>query len=471
MAKYKKLSLASRGLKYKLRTAVSLMSLLPLLVSLYLVVNYVIPRSGFTFDAGVVIGISALIAGFGYFLIKEVFDRFLSVSSTAKQIAAGDLDVAIELSREDEVGDLGRALNQLTQRIRDHMDELKTYGEKTSEINIGIQRRVLVLSNLLQINSLIVQGSNLEELLKLIVEKSRFLANSDVAYLLFREHDTEVFQMKIIDGINAHYLLDIKIAPEKSFFNKLIKTNKPFILDKENILPQEISEAFFEKFQLKNTLAMPIYLRGKVTAILGIGNNKDSFLYNKDDLELLDIFAKQVAVATENDFLMQRVKELEINDPLTGLYNEGFIRNRLKEEIRRAAMYQRPCAFILFQIDNFRKFQESFGSLQAESSLKKIASLIKDSVTEIDRVSRFSDNEFALVLPERTKRQAKEIADDIRKKIESSFRQEHEMTNRLTVSGAVSENPLDGTEAAELISKAKELLKVAEKQGKNQIVI
>ena len=206
-------------------------------------------------------------------------------------------------------------------------------------------------------------------------------------------------------------------------------------------------------------------------AVLGIGNTKEESLYNKDDLELLDIFAKQVAIAIENDLLLHRIEKLEIKDTLTGLYNEAFIHTRLQEEIKRAIIYQRPCAFILFNVDNFQKFHQNFGSLQAESTLKKIATLIKESVTDIDRVARSGDNEFAVVLPEKNKRQAQEIAENIRKKIEIIFSGESDANKKLTISGGVSENPLDGIEATELINKAKELLGLAKTQGGNRIIV
>lgn len=470
MAKNKNFSLASRGLKYKLKISFCLMSIIPLLVCMYLVSNYILPRTGFKLDITAFILISLFIAVVGFFVIKEVFDRILSISIDAKLIAGGDISRRVETVEKDEVGDLSEALNQLTRRIRSNTDELENYSRKTTEINLEIQKHVLVLSSLLQISSLITQGAQLEEILKIAIEKSRLLANSDAAYLLFREEGRETFSMKTADGINSAYLLKIKVEPQEDIFERIIKTNRPFLLDKENALSESLTSAFYQKFKLKNTLALVIYLRGRVVGILGIGNTRESFVYKKDDIELLDIFAKQVAIAVENDILMHQVEKLEIKDALTGLYNETFIRSRLQEEIKRAIAYQRPCAFVLLDIDNFQKFHQNFGSLQAERTLKRVATLIKDSVTEIDRVGRTGDNEFAMVLPERNKRQAHEMAEDIRRKIEFTFSEEQDTNKRLTLSGGVSENPLDGIEREELITKAKELLALAKKQGKNRIV-
>lgn len=471
MLNKKDLSLASCGLKYKLRIAFYLMSILPILVSIYIISKYILPLFGFKLDIILSVSISILIAIVGFLLIKEIFDRIQSVTSEAKLIAAGDTSRKLKIEQEDEVGNLGAALNQLTQRIRDNMDELNLYSERTSEINLEIQKRVFLLSNLLQISSSISQGEDLGEILGVALEKSRLLANSDVAFLLFKEEATENFYVKVVDGINVQHLSGIKINPQGRLFARLIKTGKPLIIDQNNPLPDDLAKSFYEEFKLKNILALPVQLKKQVIAILAIGNISQGFSYQKDDIDLLEIFAKQVAIAIENDLMVHRLEKLEIKDTLTGLYNKTFIHNRLQEEIKRAIIYRRPCAYILFNIDNFKKFNQNFGLLEAEGVLKRIAVLIRDSVTEIDRVARTGDNEFAVILPEKNKRQAMNIAEEIRKKIEFAFSEDQDVDKRFTVSGGVSENPLDGIEADELMLKAQELLKSAKKHGKNRIAL
>lgn len=463
-------TLAAFSLKRKLNVAFALMSIIPLLVLGYLVSTYVIPKTHVKIDVILSILISVFIAVIGFFVIKEVFDRIVSVTSEAKLIAAGDISRKLEIENPDEVGDLGNSLNQLTQRIRSNMDELKSYGEKTTEINFQIQKRVIVLSSLLQISSLISQGAKLEDILQLIVEKARLLANSDASYLLFRDEGRDLFSLKAADGINSAYLLKVTVDPSQEIFQKLVKTNSPLVLDKETLAPEAQTALFYDKFKLKNTLALPVFFKGRVNAVLGIGNSKETFLYAREDVEMLDIFAKQIAIAIENDLLMHRVEKLEIKDALTGLYNEAFIKNRLQEEIKRAIIYQRPCAFILFDIDNFKNYHDKFGYMHSESVLKKIGSLIRDSVTEIDRVGRVGEDEFAIILPERNKRQAQEIAENIRKKIQFSYSEEADEAKKVTVSAGVSENPLDGIEAEELVAKAKDLRNMAKKQGRNRVV-
>lgn len=470
MGKNRNLFLIPRRLKYKLRIAFYLMSILPLLVCVYFISNYILPKADFKPYLIAPVIISIFIALVGFFVIKEIFERIQTLSREAKLIAAGDIARHLDIEREDEIGDLAKALNQLTQFIRNDMDELKIYGERTNQINLEIQKRIFLFSNLLQISSLISQGKKIEDILKTVVEKSRLLDNSEAAYLLFRNEGEEDFYMRAADGINSEHLLEIKIAPGQSVFNNLIRTDAPLVLDAENVFaPQDVYRTFCEKFKLKNTLALPVHLKGRVTAILGIGNTHEPFSYKKDDIELLDIFSKQIAIALENNILMGKVEKLEIKDALTGLYNERFIHTRLQEEIKRAIIYRRSCAFIIINIDNFKAFHQQFGSLEAEATLKKAGVLIKDSVAEIDFVGRTADNEFAIILPEKNKRQAQEIAEGIRERIESIFGREQN-NKKLTVSGGVSENPLDGLTAEELMRKAEQALKIAKTQGKNRII-
>jgi len=464
-------SLNSRTVKQKLMVAFQLMSILPFLVCVYLLSVYIFSKSGVKLDIIVYLAVSVFLAIVGLLIIKEVFDRLTSVTTAAKFIAAGDISRNLEVGHSDEVGELGGILNQLTQRIRSNMDELKDYSEKTTQINIEIQKKIIILSNLMQISALISGGSKFEEVLKIAVEKSRALANSESAFLLFKNELKDSFYMKVADGLKADYLCSVEISSKDDIYNKAFNLNKLLILDKQNLLQDNLTVDFLTKFQVKNCLAMPIFLRGMVKAVLGIANTRDNFSYSKSDIELLDIFSKQIAVAIENDILAHRIEKLEIKDALTGLYNSFFIQSRLQEEINRAITYQRPCAFIIFDIDNFKNYRQKFGSICAESALKKVAVLIRDCITEVDRAGRTDDDEFSLILPEKNKRQAQEVAEEICKKVQASFCTDQDNSKCLTFSAGVSENPLDGVQVEQLTAKAKELLKKAKAEGKNRIVV
>ncbi|MFA5101129.1 MAG: sensor domain-containing diguanylate cyclase, partial [Candidatus Omnitrophota bacterium] len=343
-------------------------------------------------------------------------------------------------------------------RVRTNMEELQVYGKQTDDMNTQIQRRLLVLSSVLQITALISQRESLDKILQIIVEKAKLLAYSDLAYLLFKDPETDSFSVRKIDGTDAAGFLDVKFLTSDPLFGGLNQQDQIMILDAGHQSSAEQSSALAEQLKLRNTMAIPVHLAGEIVGIVGIGNRIDKFSYTKDDQALLDVFAKQVTIAMGNDRLLRKVEKLEIKDNLTGLYNQAYILDHLREEIRRAMIFQRPCAFMLISIDRFDKLLASVGPEQVNGIIKKIASLIRDSLREVDRVARFEKNSFAVVLPEKNKREMQKMAVMIKESIESNFVSNLDHRKLLTVSVGTSENPLDGANAEELVKGAQKML-------------
>ncbi|MEE8317910.1 MAG: GGDEF domain-containing protein, partial [Candidatus Omnitrophota bacterium] len=130
-----------------------------------------------------------------------------------------------------------------------------------------------------------------------------------------------------------------------------------------------------------------------------------------------------------------------------------------------------PCGYLLIDMDDFKGFCQRFGDRKAEALLKALGEILKGTVTEVDKVGRFTEDRFAIVLPERNKKQAATIAEAIRKKIEGGLDRVVTTSGKLTVSIGVSENPIDGSNADELMEKADRLLKNAKSLGKNRVAV
>ena len=165
----------------------------------------------------------------------------------------------------------------------------------------------------------------------------------------------------------------------------------------------------------KSLLCLPIFLENRPKAVIGIGSAIEDYEYNRDHRELLDIFGKQSSVAIENDYLLEKVRNLEIRDEVTGLYNERFIRGYLDDEIKRSIIYQRPCSFILLRIMESDLYRKTRGEPALAGALKKIAGALSSAFTGIERLSRFGECGFAVVISEKNKRQAQRIGDELRK--------------------------------------------------------
>ncbi|MCM8799354.1 MAG: diguanylate cyclase [Candidatus Omnitrophica bacterium] len=458
-------SIFSKNLKYKLKISLYLLLILPLLISIYIISSYWSLKFR---DIIVLIIISLFIELSGFLIIQDLFRRLIKINKDIQFIASGELERSIEEVETDEIGQIAESINLLTKRIRDNLQQLRDYSQKAQEFDLKIQRRALVLSWVVRLTSLISAGERMEEILDQALRGIAQVMDTEIVYLLFKEEAKEELYMKKLEGKDIKHLLNIIIDIKGSIFEESIRKKIPFILDAKNYpLDSSLLKSFNSLFKLNNTLAIPLYSKDRLLAVLGVGNNKTDFIYDKEDIEFLEVFAKNLSLVIETEILLNRLKKLEIIDPLTGLYNDRFIRVFLNDEIKRGIIYHHPCGFILFRLDNFKEIYNNFGSRFMENILKKVSLLIKDSLSEIDKVGRFSDETFAVVLIEKNKRQALEIADQICKRVEFVFKEE-EPSKRVTLSAAVTENPLDGVNADELIQKAEDLL---EKSSDKNVVL
>jgi len=449
--------------------AFSLMSLIPLLVCVWLVTSYIFPNINLFFGLSLgnisfILGICIFISLLGLYITKEMIDPVIEIASKAKSIAEGDTDKIIVVKREDEIGDISASLNIMSQKIKENIEELKAYGEKTKLINIEINKKVFALSSLLQIGNLISSSTELTEILNFITKKLVDIEEGSSALVMMLSGAGEEFYPVSSCNIEEPRLKGFKLKAEQELArNIFVDANQP--------LKAGVARDVVVALGLKNLAFLPIMVSKKQHGILISGNNREDFLFQEDEKELLKIFLKQAVIAVENELLIRKAKELAVKDELTGLYNQSYIETRLDEEIKRACMYQRPCGYLEVDIDDFKKIHANLGEAKTEMLLKTVGEILKAAITEVDKVARLTGDRFAIVLPERNKKQSAGIAEDIRKKIEDGLGSAIKSGEKITVSIGVSENPIDGSTADELMKKARKQVNSAKALGKNRVSV
>jgi len=150
---------------------------------------------------------------------------------------------------------------------------------------------------------------------------------------------------------------------------------------------------------------------------------------------------------------LEKIEELTIIDELTNLYNQKYMKERLNEEIERAITFQHPCSLIFLRVDKIEPYSK-------EALLPEIALVLRKNADNIDKVGRFEDEKFVLILPEKSKKRAIEIAEKIKEDVSA-------IKEGLIISIGVSSNPLDGNSAEGLLNKAKIAMEEAEREGGN----
>ncbi|MCH7590827.1 diguanylate cyclase [PVC group bacterium] len=166
------------------------------------------------------------------------------------------------------------------------------------------------------------------------------------------------------------------------------------------------------------------------------------------------------------------VLESAFKDPLTGLFNRRYLDIYLEKQIQEAHKHNTNLSLLFFDVDNFKKYNDTFGHQEGDNALKKIGSVLRMNVRGKDMIMRYAGEEFVMVMRETQKSAAIELGKRLKDKIER-FCRSHLMlfSNQtgLTVSGGVATFPEDGIVAKELIKRSDMALYVAKRGGKNQI--
>lgn len=167
----------------------------------------------------------------------------------------------------------------------------------------------------------------------------------------------------------------------------------------------------------------------------------------------------------------KEVLNLAIIDGLTGLYNQTYLKNYLQLEIERSQDRGYLVALMLFDLDDFKKYNDILGHPAGDIILKKFSGLIKTNIREIDLPARYGGEEFAVVMPYSSQRNAIIAAEKIRTALQSSsiVEDEKNRVNKITTSIGIALCPKQAVTVDGLIEKADYMLYQAKKTGKNKV--
>lgn len=179
---------------------------------------------------------------------------------------------------------------------------------------------------------------------------------------------------------------------------------------------------------------------------------------------------KEVMEDIANDIISIRFKEAAYLDELTRLYNRRFMYSKLEEEIEKASKTNQKLSIIMCDIDNFKKFNDTYGHQVGDEVLRAVAKVFKSVSRELfDWPFRYGGEEIGIILPNTNTEKAFEIAERIR--IEVSSRKFENVPTTITLSLGLATYPDHGKTIDEIIKQADEALYYSKKTGKNKTTI
>jgi diguanylate cyclase len=212
--------------------------------------------------------------------------------------------------------------------------------------------------------------------------------------------------------------------------------------------PESSFESRFDKMQ-QSCFMGP--LRDKDNAITAL------YLTVQDVTEL---------AAYENKLL-----EMNLRDALTGVYNRRFLEMRLRDEFERHVRYSRKFSIIMFDIDFFKKVNDTYGHQCGDFIITSVSGKVASIIRKTDFLARYGGEEFCCILPETDVASAAILAERFRTAIAGMNNIYLDSEIRVTISLGVSEIREEISTPEALLQKADKALYMAKDTGRNRVVV
>lgn len=281
---------------------------------------------------------------------------------------------------------------------------------------------------------------------------------------------------------------DLRSAPDGPSGLERAREERPDVILLDLRMPGE--DGLTVAQTLKNdprTRAIPIIL---LTACRDLDNKVAAFAAGADDyvtkpFDFEEIDARIRAMLRRADFLgslEETIRDLRVAnselerlltlDEKTGLHNFREFRRKLRDEWFRAERYGTPLSLVLLDIDDFKKFNDTWGHPAGDRALQEFATLVAGGARVSDTAARYGGEEFAVILPHTDSVMAMRVAERIRAAVEDFVFTVEDTATRITVSAGVATYPgSSGVDTVDtLIRAADQALYEAKGRGKNRVV-
>ncbi|MDP1681972.1 MAG: diguanylate cyclase, partial [Burkholderiales bacterium] len=181
---------------------------------------------------------------------------------------------------------------------------------------------------------------------------------------------------------------------------------------------------------------------------------------------IFDVTDTAIATTMLKD-AMERIADISNRDGLTGIYNRRYLETRLESEFDRTRRYGGTFSMILFDLDFFKKVNDTYGHLAGDKVLVEVARRMSDQLRTTDVVGRYGGEEFALILPETPIEGARVFGDRLREMIELEPVIYDNTTIPVTVSMGATEYSADLISYDKLILQSDVALYASKASGRN----
>ena len=192
---------------------------------------------------------------------------------------------------------------------------------------------------------------------------------------------------------------------------------------------------------------------GQLLGTLVVAQTTEPRSFSQEQLGVIETVSTQLALGVRNARLYGRARERANEDSLTGLFNHRYVHGRLDQELLRSQRTSQPLAVALFDLNNFKAFNDNYGHQAGDEVLRFMATILHQSLRATDIAGRYGGDEFLVILPQSDEHGARLLLDRVRRKIDEQAGSGL-LPIPIAISAGVAVYPRDGENKRDLIARA-----------------
>ncbi|WP_051911523.1 GGDEF domain-containing protein [Methylomicrobium agile] len=317
--------------------------------------------------------------------------------------------------------------------------------------------------------------SSLGEMIRYILDSAKADFDLDQVTLCLLDESGELSQLLAEESFDPAHHRRLTLLCDKGLFS--VKFG--YVL--HSYLGSFVQEHFGHFFvsddiPLAHIAIIPLYQRGEYLGTLNLGSSRPGRFFGSITDDFLAHLSMVVGICLENRLNIETIRRTSYVDTLTGVNNRRFLEQRIGEEVARCQRNSDPLTCLFLDIDHFKSVNDKYGHLAGDSVLSIVAKAIKNQLRNNDVLARYGGEEFVVLLSNIDQSTGCEIAERIRRNVQSLKITFSEITIPVTLSIGLAtyrsdrRDPLTIAEAAScLINTADSALYQAKNNGRNRI--